>query len=939
MHIFSSIVNRSIMASIVIVAVLIARAAIGKLPKKYSFFLWSIVAVRLLCPVGIASEVSVFNLFENLAVVSWDGRETVEPGDPDAAVSGDTEAVGAEDAEAGGSGKKVPESQMGTIDIIPDDAGGAPALKKISPAVSENGEVSESEAVSESSRDGGEEETGREAVVRYGSYAWLSVCLFLFLWNLVLLFRMRRRVSAAVRLQDNVYECDRIPSPFVMGFFRARIYIPFRLGEKEREYILKHERYHIRRRDNITKSLAFLLVCLYWFNPLVWVSYVLMIRDMEMSCDEYVLQTMSYDVRKEYSHSLLAFAMNQRRLSMGFLAFGESDTRRRVRNVMKFRKSGKIAMFFALFIVAAVGAVCLTDAKLAKEKDTAGGIDAEEMPVKESGTADGEDAAGKNEKNADREGENTVAAAEIHGFRLELMDTSGQIKEEKYYAGDGFYLRTTRDGKVCDERKLDLAVSEDGIMYFPVEGLELGIADYDGDGQKDDFALGQGQTIFPPAGNFMKYKFYGVEEDGTIAAYQTSSGDRESICCLPGDYSPVFKRRKGEVVYTGLDGGESAETLSTSIIRTYSADTKREPEHTYRKGIETNMPAAVVEELKSSGTWHVSRDEEDGTITYSLGNEAETLRLDFTCRDGKLLQYVSKEYGFVDSLPEVEKTDEKRAKERIRQFAEAFTDAAVKRTVLDDSGEQKEGSDVSFLFRKKTPKRYDDGNHAYYLDMLGSAYVYDRVHDMVVAYELQLPEGGGVSSERLKGNTPVYADLDWDGKEDKVTVDFEGIRKREKEDARKVLTVTSGKTGEVIWEIKNHGLITESQNGEMAIYIYPVLGKRCALGMWIPVDNEGACEFYWKSFHFKELGQENGWRVIDRENEHLSVDLNHLSKDTGRLEKKVKTFFEQTNTFLSQSRLVLNTIPDGKYGSIPDNGIPAEPGKVDAAPLLKKIAG
>ena len=127
--------------------------------------------------------------------------------------------------------------------------------------------------------------------ILYGAaYLWLVIlCVILFV-NIILYLRMKRRVATAVHLQDNVYECDGIPSPFVMGLLSPRIYIPFRLGEQEKNYIISHEKYHIRRRDNLVKVAAFLLCSVYWFQPLVWLSYFLLIRDIEMSCDEYVLQ-------------------------------------------------------------------------------------------------------------------------------------------------------------------------------------------------------------------------------------------------------------------------------------------------------------------------------------------------------------------------------------------------------------------------------------------------------------------------------------------------------------------------------------------------------------------------------------------------------------------------------------------------------------------------
>lgn len=134
------------------------------------------------------------------------------------------------------------------------------------------------------------------------SLLWLAGIVVFFFWNVYQTLRMRSQLAKAVHYRDHIYECDNIPSPFVMGLFRPRIYIPFRLGDTERDYILAHEQYHIRRKDYLIKAVAFFLVIVYWFHPLVWISYFCMVRDMEMSCDEYVLAASDIETRRNYRH-------------------------------------------------------------------------------------------------------------------------------------------------------------------------------------------------------------------------------------------------------------------------------------------------------------------------------------------------------------------------------------------------------------------------------------------------------------------------------------------------------------------------------------------------------------------------------------------------------------------------------------------------------------
>lgn len=330
-ELFDCLIDMSITASVVIAAVLTVRVLMGKMPKRHSYALWIIVAVRLLCPVGLVSPVSVFNLLGEHKVLTteyWQERS----------IGND---VGQQDRN----------TQKQFEDFISSDKN-----EDLYPA-------QEAELRRESLVEGKIDTEEISPFVRYGTIVWLSIAAMLTIWNVISLFLMKRKISSAVRFKENVYECDNIPTPFVMGFVSPKIYIPFRLGEEEREYIIKHERHHIERKDNIVKLIAVLITCIYWFHPLVWISYFLMIRDMEMSCDEYVLQNSTRDIREKYSRSLLGFATNQRNIGAGLIAFGESDTRKRVKHIMKFKECGKWIGMIAVGLIIATGLVCLTDAK------------------------------------------------------------------------------------------------------------------------------------------------------------------------------------------------------------------------------------------------------------------------------------------------------------------------------------------------------------------------------------------------------------------------------------------------------------------------------------------------------------------------------------------------------------------------------------------------
>ena len=172
----------------------------------------------------------------------------------------------------------------------------------------------------------------------------------------------------AVHMEGNIWECDHLATPFVLGIVRSRIYIPFHLSAEEKPYILAHETYHIRRGDPIVRLLAFVLLTFYWINPFVWIAYFLMIRDMEMSCDEAVLLQLGTQIKKAYSNSLLTFATGRKQVTFSPLAFGESGTSGRIKNILDFKKPKVWGSLLAILAVILAAVFCLTSQKT--EDDT-----------------------------------------------------------------------------------------------------------------------------------------------------------------------------------------------------------------------------------------------------------------------------------------------------------------------------------------------------------------------------------------------------------------------------------------------------------------------------------------------------------------------------------------------------------------------------------------
>jgi hypothetical protein len=197
------------------------------------------------------------------------------------------------------------------------------------------------------------------------SYSYLSVPGFglrvLLIYSVVSYLWLKRRVSTATHLNGNVFETDEISSPFVCGFFKPKIYLPVGINETEREYVLLHERTHILRKDHIIKPIAFFALSIHWFNPFMWLAFCLMSRDMEMSCDERVVCELDREGKVRYSETLLRLAMRRPILAGSPLAFGESTTKSRIKNVLHYKKPSFWLVCTAVLVLASGTIFLLTN--------------------------------------------------------------------------------------------------------------------------------------------------------------------------------------------------------------------------------------------------------------------------------------------------------------------------------------------------------------------------------------------------------------------------------------------------------------------------------------------------------------------------------------------------------------------------------------------------
>lgn len=323
-QIFVRLLNMSLTAGIVILAVLFLRLLLRRAPKLFSYCLWAVVLFRLLCPVSFSAGFSLIGALPSAST----GRGMV------AYIP--EEFINREQLAAN---LPVAETQ---------DAGNTALLH----------------------------ETGQTAAfsvpaVTAGAWIWIAGMLIMAAYSVLSLLRLKKRLRTARPEKENIYITEKLQTPFVIGLFCPRIYLPAGLGEVEKEYILLHERTHIKRGDHLLKLIGFLTLCLHWFNPLVWAAFFLSGQDMEMSCDEAVLKKIGNGVKKEYSTSLLSFATGRRIVNGVPLAFGEGDTGSRIKNVLRYKKPA-VAVICTAVVICIIAAFVLLANPGGKEEEGEG---------------------------------------------------------------------------------------------------------------------------------------------------------------------------------------------------------------------------------------------------------------------------------------------------------------------------------------------------------------------------------------------------------------------------------------------------------------------------------------------------------------------------------------------------------------------------------------
>ena len=319
-ELFLKIVNMSISASGLVLVVLILRFVLKKAPKWVNILLWGIVAIRLICPFSFESALSLIPSAETF---------------PEKVISGPSFDV---------------QTGITPVDNRINDYLGDRYFEGVTvPANNGNN------------------------IMTILTIVWTIGILLLVAYTVISYWRLRRKVDTAVRYKDNIFQSENVKSPFVLGIIKPRIYLPFNMNGQDLEHVVAHEQAHIHRKDHWWKPFGFLLLTIHWFNPLVWLAYVLLCRDIELACDERVIKELGNEQRADYTQALVACSVNRRMIAACPLAFGEVGVKDRVKSVMNYKKPAFWGVVLAVIVCVFV-AVCFLTNPVTKNNGTDGTV-------------------------------------------------------------------------------------------------------------------------------------------------------------------------------------------------------------------------------------------------------------------------------------------------------------------------------------------------------------------------------------------------------------------------------------------------------------------------------------------------------------------------------------------------------------------------------------
>ncbi|MBQ4602850.1 MAG: transcriptional regulator, partial [Clostridia bacterium] len=307
-NIFLRFLNISITAGWIVLAVVVLRLLLKKAPKWISCLLWAVVGIRLVLPFSIES---IFSLIPSTTTVDTDIVYQASP-----SVNTGLDAVNS------------------VVNPIITDSF-APNL--------------------------GDSANPLQIWTFIAAWAWVIGIGIMLIYTIISYILLKTKVGTAVKLDENIYQSERVTSPFILGVIKPKIYLPFKISEGDIAHVIAHERAHLKRGDHLIKPIAFVLLAVYWFNPLMWVAYILLCRDIELACDEKVIRDMEHTQKQEYSKALLDLSVRRISVASCPLAFGEVGVKARIKSVMNYKKPAFWIIIVALIVCVVVSVCFLTD--------------------------------------------------------------------------------------------------------------------------------------------------------------------------------------------------------------------------------------------------------------------------------------------------------------------------------------------------------------------------------------------------------------------------------------------------------------------------------------------------------------------------------------------------------------------------------------------------
>lgn len=495
--IFLKVLNMSINASWLILVVIVARFLFKKAPKWINCLLWGLVAIRLICPFSMESALSLLP-----------------------------------------SSEAVPESII--MEQKPQIDSGVTIIDNAVNSIIENNILSNGETsinsnfdsdVSPNDISSNAETTIKpmQSVVSYIGLVWLVGMAVMIFYAITSFVMVKRRVRASIPVGGNIRECDEVKSPFILGIIRPMIYVPSGMSEQTLNHVIAHEEAHIRRHDHWWKPLGFMVLAVYWFNPLVWVAYILLCRDIEAACDERVIRDRDRDYMASYSQALLDCSNHRRVIAVCPLSFGETGVKTRVRGVLNYKKPAFWVIMVGVTACAIIAGCFLTSPKKTVSSDNIGA----------TSTSDG----------ASNENDSEAVQVEIKRPTLNLSAAEGADPTQLLFADKDRIIFSGYYG-------LFVYSKSEKVITNAVDLISIGCNYTQGDNCCMKYVSADGNMIYlHPMGNSYMY-VYNIQKDILVKKpfEKLEIELHEADINEQGEYFDVWEN-EGQRIVTYLDHG------------------------------------------------------------------------------------------------------------------------------------------------------------------------------------------------------------------------------------------------------------------------------------------------------------------------------------------------------------------------------------------------